>query len=182
MHISYSKFLQKVLLFLLLILTENTGFPDNTTSCLDFPVKKVTFFKHGVGYFERLGRVNGTAAVSLKFKADQMRDLLKSIFAIDLGGGTVSSVKFNAQDATSKRLNAIPMKVDENQALSNFLKKLKGSRVSVKIGGEQIAGQILGIEPLDEMVDEKSLKMGSRLVLFTNEGRIKTSYDRFECL
>jgi hypothetical protein len=139
------------------------------------PIKKVTFYKHGVGYFERLGKVTGNVRVVIGFKVDQMKDLLKSFFAVDLGGGKVDSVKFDSKDATEKRLKDISIRVDENQALSNFLKKLKGNKVSLKIGGERISGQILGIEPLDEIFEEKGMKMGFRLVLLTNEDQLKTA-------
>ena len=57
------------------------------------PVTKVVLYKHGMGYLEREGKIKGDATLSLAFRAEQMKDLLTSFFAVDLGGGRISSVR-----------------------------------------------------------------------------------------
>ena len=57
------------------------------------PVTKVVLYKHGMGYLEREGKIKGNATLSLAFRAEQMKDLLTSFFAVDLGGGKISSVR-----------------------------------------------------------------------------------------
>ncbi|MDI6788085.1 MAG: hypothetical protein QME51_06920, partial [Planctomycetota bacterium] len=49
------------------------------------PVKKVVLYKHGLGYFERIGKIRDNATVTLDFRTDQMQDLLTSLYAIDYG-------------------------------------------------------------------------------------------------
>ncbi len=51
------------------------------------PVTKVVLYKHGMGYLEREGKIKDNASLSLAFRAEQMKDLLTSFFAVDLGGG-----------------------------------------------------------------------------------------------
>src|SRR5581483_4192019 len=41
------------------------------------PIKKVVLYKHGVGYFERHGTVEGDVSLDLYFRAQEMNDVLK---------------------------------------------------------------------------------------------------------
>ena len=61
------------------------------------PLRRVTLYKHGVGYFERQGKVNGDQQVTFLFDAAQMNDVLKSLVALDLGkGGALASQEARA--------------------------------------------------------------------------------------
>src|SRR5688500_15192990 len=51
------------------------------------PVKVVVLFSSGVGYFEHAGSVQGNAASELRFKTQQINDILKSLVLQDMGGG-----------------------------------------------------------------------------------------------
>ncbi|HKQ90665.1 MAG TPA: hypothetical protein VJZ77_08285, partial [Blastocatellia bacterium] len=72
------------------------------------PLRRVTLYKHGVGYFERQGKVNGDQQVTFLFDAAQMNDVLKSLVALDLGKGAdkgkISAVTFDSIKPVDKRL------------------------------------------------------------------------------
>src|SRR5437764_13013936 len=51
------------------------------------PVKAVVLFSSGVGYFEHFGPVDGAASTELRFKTQQINDILKSLVLQDLDGG-----------------------------------------------------------------------------------------------
>ncbi|MCX7805212.1 MAG: DUF4139 domain-containing protein [Planctomycetota bacterium] len=138
------------------------------------PVRKVVLYKHGMGYFERGGKVSGDATISLSFRADQMKDLLTSFFAVDLGGGRIGAVQYETKDPLSKQLQDIRIEVPENAALSQFLAQLKGARITARAAGEKTSGRILGIEPVVQVVDGKSIQKGFRLVIMTDEGPVKS--------
>ncbi len=138
------------------------------------PVTKVVMYKHGMGYLERQGKINGNAMLSLAFRADQMKDLLTSFFAVDLGGGKISSVRYETSDPVSKQLEEILIKVPEEAALSKFLMQLKGARLSAKATGESIEGRILGVEPITQVVNDREIKTGYRVVLLTDAGPIRS--------
>ena len=137
-------------------------------------VTKVVLYKHGMGYLEREGKVKGNAMVSLAFRAEQMKDLLTSFFAVDLGGGRISAVRYETRDPLSKQLEDILIKVPEEAALSQFLMQLKGARLKAKAAGETVEGRILGVEPITEVVNNQVLKKGYRLVLLTEAGPIRS--------
>jgi hypothetical protein len=138
------------------------------------PVTKVVLYKHGMGYLEREGKIKGNATLSLEFRAEQMKDLLTSFFAVDLGGGRISSVRYDTRDPLSKQLQDILIKVPEGAALSQFLMQLKGARLTAKAAGETVEGRILGVEPITEVVNNQVVKKGYRLVLLTDAGPIRS--------
>ena len=67
-------------------------------------VRKIVVYKHGVGYFEREGKVTGNKQVALTFKSAQMKDLLKSLYAVDLSGGRIATINYDTKDPLSKQL------------------------------------------------------------------------------
>ena len=139
------------------------------------PVTKVVLYKHGMGYIERQGKVRDTAIMQLAFRADQMKDLLTSFYAVDLSGGRIISVQYETRDPLSKQLQDILINVPENAALSQFLTQLKGARISVKASGESIEGRVLGTEPISEIINGQSVRQSFRLVILTDAGPIRSA-------
>jgi hypothetical protein len=68
--------------------------PIDTSARL--PIKRVVLYKNGVGYFEHAARVHGMQELSIDFTTAQLNDVLKSLTAVDLGDGRVSSVRYNS--------------------------------------------------------------------------------------
>lgn len=139
------------------------------------PVRKVVLYKHGMGYLERRGTVTGDATVSFSFRADQMKDLLTSFYAVDLGGGTITSVRYDTAEPLARRLQEILIRVPESAALSQFLPQLKGARVAAKVSGEELAGRVLGLEPFTETADGTVVRQGHRLVVLTDAGAVRSA-------
>ena len=57
---------------------------------VDVPVKQVVLFSSGVGYFEHFGNIQGDGSTELRFKTNQINDILKSLILQDLDGGRVN--------------------------------------------------------------------------------------------
>ena len=72
-----------------------------TILAADLPVREVTLYKHGVGYFERSGELKAVETVRLDFKAGDMNDVLKSLTAVDLGEGTPETLELKTKVATT---------------------------------------------------------------------------------
>jgi hypothetical protein len=140
------------------------------------PVAKVVLYKHGMGYVERQGKVRDTSVMQLAFRADQMKDLLTSFYAVDLSGGRIVSVQYETKDPLSKQLQDILIDVPEKAALSQFLTQLKGARINVKASGETIEGRVLGTEPTTELISATgpSVRQSYRLVVLTDAGPIRS--------
>ena len=56
----------------------------------DIPVSRVVLYSSGVAYFEHAGQVEGDATLALRFKTDQINDVLKSMVFADADGGYIN--------------------------------------------------------------------------------------------
>jgi hypothetical protein len=135
-------------------------------------IRKIVVYKHGVGYFEREGKVKDNQKIVLAFKSAQMKDLLKSLYAVDLDGGRIATISYDTKDPLSKQLEDILIRVPEQNALTQFLTQLKGARVEAVIGGETVTGGVVGIEPVVRQTPNGNTT-SYKLVLFRDDGKIQ---------
>src|SRR4051794_7447139 len=83
---------------------EPPGDPAGRQAAL--PLSEVVLYSSGVGYFHREGQVDGSAKVDLRFKVDDINDLLKSLIVQDLDGGQVAAVTYGSRDPITKTLKS----------------------------------------------------------------------------
>ncbi|MDX2039641.1 MAG: carboxypeptidase regulatory-like domain-containing protein [Acidobacteriota bacterium] len=142
----YCKFLKSLFTLLLLVATVSIGLAqaENSPPLL----KRVTLYKHGVGYFERQGKVNGDQQVTFLFDAAQMNDVLKSLVVLDLNKGKISSVTFDSTKPFDKRIEEFGIRLDSTNVvgMTSLLGQLKGARVEVRTGATPTIGTVVGIE------------------------------------
>ena len=113
----------------------------------DVPITKVILFSSGVGYFEHSGLVRGNAATQLRFKTDQVNDILKSIMLQDEDGGRVSAVTYPSEAPVDKTLRSFQVDITQNPSLAQLLNQLRGARVTIQLQtGRSITGTVLGVE------------------------------------
>lgn len=112
------------------------------------PLRRVTLYKHGVGYFERRGKVNGDEQVTFSFDAAQMNDVLKSLVVLDLSKGKIGAVTFDSTKPLDKRLENFGVQLDatDTAGLTALLGQLKGTRVELKSTAASTTGAIVGLE------------------------------------
>jgi hypothetical protein len=121
----------------------------------DVPVKVVVLFSSGVGYFEHAGSVKGTTSTELRFKTNQINDILKSLLLQDMGGGKVTTVVYPSQDPIAKTLKSFQVDITKDPSLAELLAQLRGAKVKVAAGTESLEGTILGVEKKPKAVGEK---------------------------
>lgn len=121
------------------------------------PIRRVVLFKHGVGYFEREGQVDGDVSIDLAFKAAEMNDVLKSLTVLDLGDGHVSSISYESTLPTEKRLEDVAIRLPDGNSLSGLLEQVKGARVAIVAGSDKVEGVVAGIETRWRKVGEDTL-------------------------
>jgi hypothetical protein len=143
------------------------------------PLRRVTLYKHGVGYFERQGKVNGDQQVTFLFDAAQMNDVLKSLVALDLGKGPdkgkISAVTFDSIKPVDKRLEEFGISLDSTNALglTSLLGQLKGARVEVRAGPTPAAGVVVGIEKRTRTQGLEKVET-QELVLVSDGGELRS--------
>lgn len=110
------------------------------------PVRGVTLYRSGVAYVERAGDVQGDAEVSLRFEKSQVNDILKSLVAIDGGGGTVRAVRYGSKDPLERRLASFGINISDNPSMADLLTRLRGAKVRLGTADGAIEGTVLGTE------------------------------------
>jgi hypothetical protein len=110
----------------------------------DLPVTEVTLYKNGIGYFVRSGELKPGGSAGLRFKAEEMNDVLKSLTIFEDGGGKVSGLRYDSSEPLGTKLARFPFQIGGQQPLSALLDQLKGARVEMKTGPELVAGLLIG--------------------------------------
>ena len=109
----------------------------------ELPVKQVVLYKHGVGFFERSGRLGAGESARLDFNASEMNDVLKSLTIDEKGGGKISGLRYDSMDPLSHKLAEFPFQIAPGQPLSGMLDQLKGARLELKFGNDTVTGAIV---------------------------------------
>jgi len=135
----------------------------------DLPVKQVTLYKHGIGYFEREGSVPAGEEVRLDFKNNEMNDVLKSLIVADSNGGMVSGIRYDSNATLEQQLEKYPFSIGHGEMLSAFLDRLKGARLEAAVGDATQTGVILGARSL---VTEKREFAAEQITLLLDSGAI----------
>ncbi len=112
----------------------------------ELPVRRITLYRSGVGYFERAGQVRDTAQVQLRFDTDQINDILKSLVLLDLDGGRIDAVSYASKEPLERRLASFDVNIADNPSIPALLGQLRGAPLSVTSLEGQVSGTILGVE------------------------------------
>ena len=134
----------------------------------DLPLKKVVLFNSGVGFYEHRGEVTGDATIDLRFKVDDVNDLLKSLVPQDLDGGKASTVTYGSRDPITKTLQTFSIDLTRNPTLAQLLDQVRGEKVEI-VTSKTITGTILGVERRKRAVKDEILEEDFINVL-TNTG------------
>ena len=110
------------------------------------PIRKLTLYKQGFGYFEREGSFDGVN-VSLIVPRENINDTLKSLHINDQLGGQVLGVDYETPSDKETVLNDLSVKLRERSSMVDLLQSLRGSRVRLRLESEQdITGRLIGVE------------------------------------
>lgn len=137
------------------------------------PVKRVVLYKNGVGYFEHRAHVHGTQDLNIDFTSAQLNDVLKSLTAVDLGNGRITSVRYNSIAPLSERLRSLRLPFGENITRSEFLTAMRGSRVEVRSGASAATGRLLSVESVARPDAEGNQINVTAFSVITDSGEMK---------
>src|SRR5688500_367990 len=142
--------------------------PDPT----QLPVRRVVLYKSGVGYFEHQGSVTGSVDVSIQFTSGQLNDVLKSLTALDLDNGQISSIGYNSVAPLEQRLAALRIPLGMRPDVLQLHNLLRGACVEVRTRTCVASGRLFGIarksarDVVSEPIDV--------LTVISNEGTVRS--------
>jgi hypothetical protein len=138
------------------------------------PITRVVLYKHGVGYFEREGKVEGDATLALTFKQGEVSDVLKSLTVLDEGGGHVASVSYDSTKPLEQLLAEVALSIPDQGSLVGLLPQLKGARVALHTGVDEPAeGSLLGIDTTERQTGDGVVKVVLVSIL-TDAGEVRS--------
>jgi hypothetical protein len=147
--------------------------PAISDSSTRLPVKRVVLYKNGVGYFEHAARVRGTQDLSIDFTTAQLNDVLKSLTAVDLGEGRVSSVRYNSIAPLDQRLKSLRLPFGEQVTQAEYLSALRGARVEVHSGSATAAGRLLSVEKIHKQRSRDDFEDVTAFSIVTDAGEMR---------
>jgi hypothetical protein len=115
-----------------------------TAQAAELPVKHVVLFKHGIGYFQRQGRLNAGETAQLDFNANDMNDVLKSLTLQESGQGKITGLRYDSSLPLERKLAEFPFQLGQGQPITTVLDQLKGAQIEVKFASETVRGAIVG--------------------------------------
>jgi hypothetical protein len=141
---------------------------------MPLPISRVVLYKHGVGYFEREGKVVGDATLSLTFRQAEVSDVLKSLTVLDLDGGHIASVSYDSTKPLEQLLAEVALSIPDQGSLVNLLPQMKGARVALHSGvADPIEGVILGIDTTERQTGDGIVHVVLLSVL-TDQGDVRS--------
>jgi hypothetical protein len=125
----------------------------------ELPVTQVVLYKHGVGFFERSGKLSAGQSARLDFAESEMNDVLKSLTLEEPGGGKISGLRYDSQDTLTHRLSIFPFQIGAAEPLSGMLDRLKGARLELKFGADTLSGIVVNGRNLPGPGDREQLTL-----------------------
>ncbi len=148
--------------------------PAAEDSSSRLPVRRVVLYKNGVGYFEHTARVHGTQDLSIDFTTAQLNDVLKSLTAVDLGEGRVSSVRYNSIAPLDERLKSLRLPFGEQITQAEYLNALRGARVGVHSGSTTATGRLLSVEKIRRQKAKDDFEDVTSFSIVTDNGEMRS--------
>ncbi|MBI3781629.1 MAG: hypothetical protein HY278_11335, partial [candidate division NC10 bacterium] len=133
------------------------------------PLTEVVLYSSGIGYFQRDGSIDGRGEVELRFKVDNINDLLKSMVVQDFDGGQVAAVTYDSRDPITKTLKSFAVDLTTNPSLGQLLEQIRGERIGVA-APNPVRGLIVGVEKKQEKVGDKNVAEVEYLNILTADG------------
>lgn len=135
----------------------------------------MTLYKHGLGFFERGGLVDGES-LRLEFPRRAMDDVLKSLVAIDQVG-RVLGLEFETPEDRNPNVARPKLDLSDGRGLTELLNALKGRAVRLEAGAESLEGLVVGVE----LEDRDHLERGLVVVFDAESKRVSSlRLDRLE--
>ena len=149
------------------------GAEKTPDSAARLPVRRVTLYKNGVGYFEHTARINGTQELSIDFTTAQLNDVLKSLTLVDLGEGHISAVRYNSIAPLGERLKGLRLPFGEQVTRDDFLIALRGARVEVHAGSVTAAGRLLSVDKIKKQTAKGDVIESTEFSIVTDGGEMR---------
>lgn len=157
MKIKFSAFLSSIILGGFMMSLNANSLKD-----IDIPIKKVTLYSSGVGYFEHKGSLNAPSKLSFPFETSSINDVLKSIVIYDPNTDS-PLISYPSEKTLQRTLDSLSVNLSNNPSIVEILNSLRGAEVKV-FTSKEISGKIIGaatkkIKKDGEVIEDSTLSI-----------------------
>ena len=138
------------------------------SAVLPVPMKRVSIFSSGVGYFFHNETLTGKAEIPLTFDKDSINDALKSL-TINDSATTAPVVRYASEETLKRTLKSLKIDIAENPSLTKILKSLQGEEVEIAVPAA-VRGKILAVSKRKTQLAHGNTAVTFVLSLVTEQG------------
>ncbi|MDR2518783.1 MAG: DUF4139 domain-containing protein, partial [Spirochaetaceae bacterium] len=133
------------------------------------PLRRVSLFSSGVGFFEHTGALDGSARISLPFQVEAVNDALKSLVINDPDSSP--AVSYPSEQTLPRTLKSLAVDLLGNTSVAELLNSLKGTEIEV-LAPHPVSGRIVFVETRAGFIsrDRGDREVEVYLSLYTREG------------
>ncbi len=110
------------------------------------PLRAVTLYRSGVGYFERTGQIDGGESVTMPLDLNYLNDVLRSLVVLDAGGKSPPTVSYTSSEPLSRLLAGYQIDVRRINTLADLLGQLKGVNLELMTVEGPVRGLMMSVE------------------------------------
>ncbi|MFO0837308.1 MAG: hypothetical protein U1D55_02185 [Phycisphaerae bacterium] len=132
-------------------------------------ISRVALFSSGVGHYVCEADVEGDVSAELRFRSDQINDVIKSMIVQDLDGGRVGAIRYASQDPIDKQLKSFGVDITGKPTLWQLLEQLRGEPIEID-GATKARGLIVGVESQKHLTPDKIVLDVIVLTVLTDAG------------
>ena len=136
------------------------------------PLKSVTLYRSGVGYFERSGVVDGAQTIDLRFDVAHLNDVLKSMVVLDARGQRPPTIAFESAEPLDRVLGGFQVDLRRAESVYALFEQLRGAEIEITTGDGPLRGMLLSVETRGEP------DKGQFVSIFTDSGVRTVSLSR----
>ncbi|MDU1911617.1 hypothetical protein [Fusobacterium sp.] len=156
-----------LLLFMSLFLGRSVNLKADVSKNSEVPIKKVTLYSSGVGYFEHKGYLENSSKLSFLFEKNALNDVLKSMIIYD-PTTELPLISYSSEETFRRTLESLSINLENNPTLIEILNALRGAEIEIstdkKITGKIMGAEVKKIKTADGIID------GGILSILTKEG------------
>ena len=134
-----------------------------------FPLNGLYYLTQVLGFLSIAAKSRATIRSRLRFKTNDINDLLKSLVLQDLGGGRISTVSYGSRDPITKTLQTFIIDLTDNPTLFELLGQVRGRELIVHAPHE-IRGTMINAESRPQAVPGGEPIRADYINLLTEEG------------
>ncbi len=147
----------------------------------DLPLRHLTLYSSGVGYFEHAGHVPAGSEATFHFTVEQLNDVLKSLLVRGAAGSV--AVRYPGQEPIEQRLAGFGIDIAHANSLAQLLQQLRGVELILTVAGDPapLTGRLIGVTQRKRIVNDETF-IEDIVTLATDAGLRRLALDQIDNL